>query len=67
MAVVKIDASFERLTNVEAAQYLGISIHTLDSWRCLKKPFIPYLKIGRLVFYRRSDLDEFIEAGVVES
>lgn len=67
MAVISIDSAFERLNNIEAANYLGISPNTLNQWRSDKKPFIPYLKIGRLVYYRKSDLDAFIAAGTVEN
>ncbi|SMF53435.1 helix-turn-helix domain-containing protein [Pseudogulbenkiania subflava] len=66
MAIAKVDSAFERLSNPEAAQYLGVSVHTLDSWRCIKKPFIPYLKVGARVFYRKADLDAFLAANTVE-
>lgn len=64
-SVVKA-AQEERFSNAEAAFYLGISPHTLNSWRCTKVPFIPYIKVGARVFYRRADLDEFLAANTIE-
>lgn len=40
---------------------LGISPRTLAVWACVKRYELPYVKIGRLVKYRRSVLDDFIE------
>lgn len=52
----------ERLTTEQAADYLGITAPTLRTWRCRKTQYIPVTKVGRKVFYRRSDLDKFLEA-----
>jgi len=49
------------LSNNKAADYLGITPATLDVWRCTKRYPIPFIKVGRLVKYRQSDLDEFLE------
>lgn len=57
----KIFKKPELLTRQEAAEYLGITSRTLAVWACVKRYNLPYIKIGRLVKYRRSDLDEFIE------
>lgn len=49
------------LLNVEqAADFIGVTSHTLDVWRCTKRHTIPYLKVGRLVKYRRSDLEAWL-------
>jgi hypothetical protein len=44
----------------QAGKYLGIEPHTLDVWRSNKRYELPYVKIGRLVKYRKEDLDNFI-------
>lgn len=48
------------LTEEEAADYLGIRVHTLQQWRgsgsYRKNEKIPYLKVGRAVRYRKADL-----------
>lgn len=50
------------LDNAAAAEYLGISTGTLDVWRSTKRYAIPYVKVGRLVKYRQSALDAFLES-----
>jgi len=52
----------EKLTNTEAANYLGISPATLNIWRSKKVLNIPFYKIGARVFYTRYDLDQFIHS-----
>ncbi|WP_298547651.1 helix-turn-helix domain-containing protein [uncultured Aquimarina sp.] len=44
----------DRLTQKEAAQFLGISITSLISWK--KQGKIPYYQIGRSIFYYKSEL-----------
>lgn len=51
---------FDRLSNQEAASYLGVKPETLDVWRSVGRYSIPFVKVGRRVFYRKSDLDGFI-------
>ena len=48
------------LTREQAADYLGVTSRTLAVWACVKRYSLPYVKVGRLVKYRRTDLDEFI-------
>lgn len=45
----------------QAADYLNVSTATLANWRCLGTPNVPYLRIGRSIKYRRSDLDDYIK------
>ncbi|QDF75936.1 MULTISPECIES: helix-turn-helix domain-containing protein [Shewanella] len=52
----------DRLSNKEAANYLGVKPETMDVWRSTSRYSIPFCKIGRKVFYRKSDLDAFIES-----
>lgn len=49
------------MTTAEAATYLGVAPETLNVWRCVKRYDIPYIKVGRLVKYRKSALDTFLE------
>jgi hypothetical protein len=37
----------------------------LAVWATTKRYNLPFIKIGRKVYYRRSDLDKFIEHGTV--
>ena len=49
----------------EAAEYLGVKPQTLAAWSTTKLYPLPYVKIGRLVKYRKADLDRFIQSRVV--
>ena len=44
----------------EAAEYLNVTTRTLANWRCLGYPSLPYIKLGRCIKYRQSDLDIYI-------
>ena len=47
------------LTEKEAAQFLGVSVRTLQNWR--RKGIGPkWYKVGRLVRYARADLYDFL-------
>ncbi len=49
------------LTQEQAAEILGVTPGTLSVWRCTKRYNIPYIKVGRLVRYRKSALDAFLD------
>jgi len=49
------------LTRKEAAAYLGIAEMTLSIWKSTGRYNLPVVKIGRLVKYKKSDLDAFID------
>ena len=49
------------LSRKQAAAYLGLSEQTLAIWKCTGRYNLPYVKLGRLVKYRKADLDAFIE------
>ena len=55
------------LNRSEAAHYLGLVEHTLAVWACHKTHEIPYIKIGRNVRYRLSDLDAWLESRTVNN
>ena len=55
----------ELLTNEQAADYLGVTPRTLEVWRCTKRHVIAYIKVGRLVKYRRSELDAWLVAKTI--
>ena len=44
-----------------ADEYLGVTPATLAIWACNKRYKVPFVKIGRLVKYRKSDLEAFID------
>lgn len=53
------------LTRDQAADYLGIRPCTLASWACTRRYDLPFVKVGRSVRYRRSDLDAFLRQRTV--
>lgn len=49
----------------EAAEYLGLAPSTLEHWRLMEPRQGPTLvRLGAQVRYRKSDLDDFIEASI---
>lgn len=52
----------DRLLNeLEAAQFCGLAPSTLATWRSTGRYALPFVKVGRLVRYRLSDLEAWIE------
>lgn len=55
----------ERLyTPKETARLLNVPVRTLERWRW-ERSNLPYVKVGRAVRYRASDLDAWLDANVV--
>lgn len=54
------------LTTPEAAKLIRAEPGTLEVWRTTKRYKLPYVKVGRKVLYRRSDLLKFLESRTVE-
>ena len=50
----------DRLSRREAADFLGVAVSTLEVWACTGRYDLPYVRVGRRVFYRRSDLEAFV-------
>lgn len=61
-ATVAVKALF---SPVEAAEYLGIKAQTLAVWRCTARHSLPYVKVGRRVMYRSSDLAAWAQSRTV--
>ena len=52
----------DRMTREEAARFLGLEVSTLEADVSRRKLAIPFYRIGRLVYYRRSELEAWVEA-----
>jgi len=52
------------LTKEQVSKILGVSVGTLAVWRNTKRYNLPYVKSGRLVRYRESDVQNFIESRI---
>ena len=61
-AILKNSSSNLLFTPSEAATYIGVTENTLSVWRCVGRYAIPFIKVGRLVRYRVSDLDAWLES-----
>ena len=55
----------DNISPKEAANLLGVTAGTLSVWRCTKRYSLPYVKIGRRVMYRLSDIEAFIDSNLV--
>jgi predicted DNA-binding transcriptional regulator AlpA len=53
------------ISNADAAVYVGVSVRTLDTWRCTRRYQIPFIKIGSKVSYRQSELDRWLVSRTV--
>jgi excisionase family DNA binding protein len=65
-AIALIPQSPEMLTREQAAKYLGLQVQTLNAWAC-RGCGPKFVKLGRAVRYRKSDLEAYIESRVVQS
>jgi excisionase family DNA binding protein len=61
-AVLKAQCNDPLFSPPEAAAYIGVTENTLSVWRCVGRYNIPYIKVGRLVKYRKSALDAFLDS-----
>lgn len=52
----------DRMTRPTAAEYLGLKVPTLEADVVSRRLGIPFYKLGSRVYYRKSDLDTWIEA-----
>jgi excisionase family DNA binding protein len=60
-----MNATPDRLNEEQAAEYLGVAEQTLQNWRCRKRYNLPYIRVGRLIRYRKVDLDKWLESRLV--
>jgi len=59
--VLKDQSNDPLLSPPEAAEFIGVTVRTLSVWRCVGRYNIPFIKVGRLVKYRKSALNDFLE------
>jgi excisionase family DNA binding protein len=49
------------LNRNQAANYLGLKSQTLSVWASTGRYKLPFIKVGRKVFYRQEELDNFLQ------
>lgn len=57
----QVEAKEYLICRKRAAEFLGIKENTLAVWAVNKRYELPFYKVGRLVKYKISDLEIFIE------
>ena len=57
----------ENLCPIEAAQYMGLQPQTLAVWRTTGRYHLPFVRVGRSIRYRVSDLDEWMKSRTATS
>ena len=65
MSVSTLAPASRLLTRAEAAAFLGVRPQTLATWLCRRRYPLPVVRVGRLVRYRLSDLEAFLDARTV--
>ena len=58
-------ANSELLNREAAAAYLDVKPQTLACWASTRRYSLRYIRVGRNVRYRKSDLDRFLDARTV--
>ncbi len=54
------------LTARETAKLLRTSYGALAVGRCKRRTKLPYIRLGRKILYRRSDIDSFLTSQLVD-
>ena len=62
-----VERSRELLDEKQAAEHLTVSPGTLSVWRSTGRYNLPFVKVGRMVRYRLSDLDAWLDARARET
>ncbi len=60
-AVVEVADIEQLMTTRDVAERLRISEETLSTWRCTGAQALPYVRVGRLVRYRPSEVNAYLE------
>lgn len=55
------------LTRQQAAEFLGISTHTLAVWACTKRYPLRYYRVGSRAMYKTSELVALVESRAVNT
>jgi excisionase family DNA binding protein len=61
-ATTVIQAGFDLIDCQETAEILGISKSALEAWRTTGRYQLPFIKVGRNVRYRRSDVLQWLDS-----
>lgn len=61
--MTKHDEAESLITPQEAAKIIGVSVRTLQGWRTDWGEYVPlpYYRLGRVIRYKREDIDNFLK------
>lgn len=59
---MSVAVSCPTLGTKDAAEFLGLKEQTLHAWRCNRRYPLPFIRVGRRIRYRISDLERFLES-----
>jgi excisionase family DNA binding protein len=60
-----ISSGDELLSEAATAELLGVQPNTLAAWRSKGSQSLPFVRVGRLVRYRRQDVNAWLEARTI--
>lgn len=52
----------QRVDTAQAAAFLGLRPATLTVWRCTGRYRLPFIRVGRKIYYRVSDLEAWLNS-----
>lgn len=52
----------EYLTPKQTSETIGVQLQTLAAWRSSGRYGLPFVRVGRLIRYRRSDVQAWLES-----
>ena len=55
----------ELVSRKEAAEFLDVQPQTLAKWASVQRYDLPYIRVGKAVRYRMTDLRKFLERNTV--
>lgn len=64
LSIIRTNVS-ELVSRQEAADILNVQPQTLAKWASTQRYALPYIKVGKAVRYRRSDLQQFMRRNTI--
>ena len=55
------------LTEAQTASFLGLRPQTLAVWRCTHRYRLKYIRVGRAIRYRATDVERFLADRTVDT
>ena len=59
---ITVMSSRDLISPDEVAEILGVATQTLAIWRCARRYGLPFVRVGRLIRYRKADVEAWLTA-----